>query len=55
MSFKIGFVIIGFIIISVGLRHLTVFILADLVRRESPGDAATRLVKKNLPTHLLYV
>lgn len=44
--------LLGFITVSVGLRHF--FILANLVRRESPGDAAVQLVEKKIKLLCIY-
>lgn len=48
MFFKIGFqcTFLGFIIVSVGLRRVAFFILANLVQRESPGHVATQFIEK---------
>lgn len=54
MFFKIGFqcTFLGFIIVSVGLRRVAFFILANLVQRESPGRVATQFIeKKKLTTY----
>lgn len=44
----LGHTLLGFFIVSVGLRHLAFFILANLVQRESPENTATQLVEKKI-------
>lgn len=56
MFFKIGFqcTFLGFIIVSVGLRRVAFFILANLVQREFPGHVATQLIKKKINYICIY-
>lgn len=52
----LGHTLLGFIIVSVGLRHLAFFFfLANLVQRESPENTATQLVEKKINYLYIYL